>query len=192
MRQLYSLIIGMLLLCSCALTHQDLILRPDVNVAKSDIGKGRAVKFKTVDERNSSVVGSRGVKGFASADIVVTTQDATAVIQTTLVDGLKQKGFSPILQEGSFNYGLRVDIRNLEYGITPGIITGTLRTEAVLKATCTVDGKNLYDQMYRGEETDWILVAQFSESNEKYINSALSKAIQNLLDDPKLQECLAQ
>lgn len=194
MRQLYiySLIIGTQLVSSCEFTHETATLKPEVKATTSDIGKGRVVKFKTVDVRTSSVVGSRGYEGGMSSDIVVYTKDAIAIVQTTLVDGLKQKGFKPNLEEGSAQHGLRVEIRQLEYSLKPAIIVNRLRTEAALKATCTVEGKEAYDKIYRGEEKDSVLFPQFAGENERYINSALSKAIQNLLDDPELQQCLAQ
>jgi len=193
MRQLYSLIIAMVLVSSCALIHQEVTLKPDVNVASTDIGKGRAIKLKTVDERTSAVIGSRGMKGGPAASAEITsTQDVLTVIQTALLDGLKRKGFNPTLEEGTVQHGMRVDLRNLEYGVTPGIFVGTLRTEVALKATCIVNGMQSYDRMYRGEEKDWIFFIQFASANEQYINSALSKAIQSLLDDAKLHGCLVQ
>ena len=193
MRQLYSLIVAMPLVCSCAVIHQEITLKPDVNVASTDIGKGRAVKLKTVDERTSAVIGSRGLKGGpASSAEITSSQDVLAVVQTSLLDGLTRKGFRPTLEEGSLQYGLRVDLRNLEYSLTPGIVMFNLRAEAAIKATCMVNGKESYDRMYRGEEKDRAFFVQFASANEQYISSALSKAIQSLLDDAKLQACLAQ
>jgi len=193
MRQLYSLIIAMTLVCSCAVIRQEVSLKPDVNVASTEIGKGRPIQLKTVDERTSTVIGSRGLKGGAASSAEITSsQDVLAVVQTSLLNGLRRKGFKPALEETSLQNGLRVDIRNLEYSLTPGIVMGNLRAEAALKATCMADGKQSYDRMYRGEETDRVFFVQFASANERYINSALSKAIQGLLDDRKLQECLAQ
>lgn len=193
MRQLYSLIIMMALVSSCAVIHQEVTLNPDVNVASTDIGKGRPIQLKTVDERTSTVIGSRGVKGGAAASAEITnSQGVLAVIQRSLLDGLRRKGFKPALEEGSLQHGLRVDIRNLEYSLTPGIVMANLRAEAALKATCMVNRTQSYDRMYRGEERDRVFFVQFASENERYINSALSKAIQGLLDDRKLQECLAQ
>ena len=193
MKQLYSLIIAIPLVSSCAVIHQELTLKPDVNVASTDIGKGRPVQLKTVDERTSTVIGSRGVKGGAASSAEITSsQNVLAVVQTSLLDGLRRKGFRPALEEGSLQYGLRVDIRNLEYSLTPGIVMANLRAEAALKATCMVNGKQSYDRMYRGEEKDRVFFVQFASANEGYINSALSKAIRGLLDDRNLQECLAQ
>lgn len=192
MKQFYSLIIMIPLVCSCALIDQQVTLKSDANVTPTDIGKGRVVKLKTVDERTSSTIGHRSLGGAGSSAEITTTQDVLVVIQTALLDGLKHKGFSPNLGEGSAQRGLRVEIRNLEYSLTPGIILNYLRTEAVLKATCTVEGKESYDKIYRGEEKDRVFFPQFAGENVKYINSALSKVVQNLFDDSKLQECLAQ
>ncbi|HEY2987284.1 MAG TPA: YajG family lipoprotein [Candidatus Binatia bacterium] len=193
MRKFYPLMVAPLLVCSCAFVHQEVTLKPEVNVAATDIGKGRAIQLKTVDERTSAVIGSRGMKGGAAASAEITsTQDVLAVVQTALLDGLKRKGYRPTVEEGSVQHGLRVDIRNLEYGVTPGIFTGTLRTEVALKAGCIVNGTQSYDRMYRGEDKDSVFFVQFASANERYLNSALSKAIESLLDDPKLQACLAQ
>jgi uncharacterized lipoprotein YajG len=122
---------------------------------------------------------------------ITSTQDVLTVLQTALLEGLQRKGYKPSPEEGVVQNGLRVELRNLEYGVTPGIITGTLRAEVALKAICIVKSTPSYERMYRGEEKDSVFFVQFASDNEKYINSALAKAIENLLDDSKLQACLS-
>ena len=92
MRQLCSLIITMALVCSCAVIHQEVTLKPEAHVASTDIGKGRAIQLKTVDERTSTVIDSRGLKGGAASSAEITSsQDVLAVVQTSLLDGLRRE-----------------------------------------------------------------------------------------------------
>ena len=174
----------------------DITLKPEINVASTDIGKGRAVRLKTVDERASPVIGKHhDTKAFLNFGgyAIYTSKGAREVVETALLDGFKRKGFKPSLEEGSAEYGLRVDIQRLDYSYTQfaGFFTNTLRTAADLKGTCIVNGKDSYDRVYWVEETDsGFMTAPISI--RKDLENVLSKAIQSLLDDPKLQECLAQ
>ena len=87
------LIIGMLFVSSCMSITWDITLKPEINVASTDIGKGRAVRLKTVDERASPVMGKHhdplalSFGGYA----IYTSKGAREVVETALLDGLDRK-----------------------------------------------------------------------------------------------------
>ena len=183
-------LIGLSLLCeACALTPQTVQLKPDIQLKVGDVAKGREITVVTVDERTRSVIGNRTV-GAMGANIT-TEEDVAAIIHTSIVDGLRKKGFAI---KTSLNPAdpreLRAEVRNIEYTVTPGIFSGTLRTEAAIKAVCNINKNREYEHLYRAEVSDWILVVQFAEANEKRINESLSKVIQTMLDDDQLITCL--
>jgi uncharacterized lipoprotein len=178
------------LLASCAFTPQQVTLNPQVQVSPGGFGQGRSVPFTAVDERPSSAIGSRGVGGFGAE--ITSNQDVAAIIHGALSDGLRRQGFSPVPATGSDARALRVEIRNLEYKVTPGIFVGTLRTEAVLKGICMMGSGRPYERLYRGQHEESVFVVQFAGQNEEYINRSVSQAVNSLLQDSDLMKCLAR
>ncbi len=145
----------------------------------------------TADERLSSAIGSRGLgPGGMSAEIT-TSDDIAKIVNDQVSSAMTQRGFTvkPGPQRGLPE--LRIEVRNLAYQVTPGIITGHLRAEAVLKGACTVSGERRYEHLYRGESTEEVLVVQFAESNSKHLNTALSAALNGIVTDQQLATCLA-
>ena len=83
-------------------------------------------------------------------------------------------------------------MRNLEYTVTQGIVTGTLRTEAALKGICNTTVNRKYEHLYRGTDEEQIFFYQFAKENAAHINNSLTKVIALLLDDKDLISCLAE
>ena len=173
----------------CAFTPQAVVLRPDMQVAASSVGQGRSVLVTVVDERPRSTLGTRGVRG-VGAEITV-EGDVLSVVRAAVSGGLQRQGFTPTQQAPADGRELRVEVRNLEYGLTQGFFSGTLRTECGLKAVCILGNSRPFEQLYRGEVQEGVAFVQGAEANEKYINTALSRALNALLEDPKLSSCPA-
>ena len=100
------------------------------------------------------------------------------------------RGF-PTESSTADNRELRVEIRSLEYQVTQGFWSGTLRTDCALKATCVVGSARPYEHLYRAEYEESIAFVKGDEENKKYINDIVSKALNQLLSDEKLIKCLA-
>lgn len=175
---------------ACVWTPQAVILKPEIQPIHGSIGQGRTVLLTVVDERPRTTLGTRAVKGMG-AELTV-QGDLTSVVRTALADGLQLQGFVITSDKPADGRELRVEIRNLDYGVTMGFWAGSLRTECGLKAICLINSKRHYEHLYRGEHQESVQVVQSAEANEKYLNIALSKAINLLLQDPQLSHCLAQ
>lgn len=184
------LIVSVLLSSGCAYTSQAVTLKPEIQPPSVSIGQGKPVLLTVVDERPRSTLGTRGVRG-VGAEITV-AGDLTGTVRNSLADGFQHQGFKPTSDKPTDGRELRVEIRNLDYRVTQGFWSGTLNTECGLKATCIIGSARPYEQLYRGEFEESIQFAQTAEANEKYINSAVSRAINLLLQDSRLSRCLAQ
>lgn len=182
----------LMLFPACALTPQKVDLRPNVQAYSGGTisGGDRRVTMTIVDERPSSRVGTRGISGMGAE--ITTTQDVPSVIQTAVREGLQRQGFSLITDKTADGRELRIELRTLEYAVTPGIVMGTLRASSAMKGICILGNSRPYEKLYRGEHEESILVVQFASQNERYINDALSQAIQSLVQDHELIRCLAQ
>ena len=62
---------------------------------------------------------------------------------------------------------------------------------SALKAIGSGNGKS-YEHLYRTDREERIQIAPTAETNEKWINDALSKTIQEMLDDNALLGVLSQ
>jgi uncharacterized lipoprotein len=175
---------------SCAFTPQAVALKPEIQTTLDSVGQGRTVLLTVVDERPRTTLGTRSVKGMG-AELTV-QGDLTNIVRTAVTEGLQRQGFVVTSDKAADGRELRVEIRNLDYGITSGFFAGSLRTECGLKAICIIGAKRPYEKLYRGEHQESVQVVQSAEANERYLNDALSQAINALLQDPRLSEALAK
>jgi uncharacterized lipoprotein YajG len=175
---------------ACAYTPQAVVVKPEIQPALGSTVQGRIVYFTVVDERPRQTLGTRNVKGIG-AELTV-AGDLTNTVRTAVTDGLQRQGFVITSHRATEGHELRVEIRNLDYNVTQGFWAGTLRTECGLKVICIVGSARPYERLYRGEHMEKVQFIQGNQANERYINSAISRAINLLLQDSELIHCLAQ
>lgn len=184
------LAIALLASAGCAFNPQTANIKPAVNVLSSNDGKGVTVAIRVVDERPSKSLGRRGTAYGAAAEITA-AQDIAAVIQSEITAGLKQKGFNPVDESATADARLAIEVRLLEYSTSTGFWTGGVNIKSTLKGVATKGGKT-YEKMYRTDKEERVMVVPTAETNEKWINGALSEVLTQLLDDNGLVMFLAQ
>jgi hypothetical protein len=164
---------------------------PQVSVQPANLGGGSSVYVHAVDERQSDVLGNRAA-GAVGAKISVSSAEIVAVVDQSLVTGLRDLGFAPSPQPVKGVPELRVEIRVLEYKVSMGFWAGSLDIDAAMKAICIRGNDRGHEQLHRGHYEDAVLVVQSASNNDEYINKALSGAINEILHDRPLMECLAR
>ncbi len=184
------LIAALLASAGCAFTPQQANIAPTVTVMSSSEGKGVAVAVRVTDERPSKSLGRRGTAVGAAAEITA-AQDVAAVVQKEIIDGLKKKGFVAVEDSGASSTKLSVEVRLLEYSTSQGFWTGGVNIKGALKAVASKNGKT-YEKMYRTDKEERVVVVPTAETNEKWINGALSEVLRQLLDDNGLTMFLTQ
>lgn len=191
-RSLVWSVLTVAFLPACALTPQKVDLHPTVQAYSGGpvSGGDRRVIITVVDERPSTKVGTRTLSGMGAE--ITTAQDVPSIVQNAVREGLQRQGFSLTTDKTPDGRELHIELRALEYAVTPGIVMATLRTGAAMKGICIVGNARPYEKLYRGEHEESVLVVQFASANEQYINDALSQAIQSLVQDQELIRCLAQ
>jgi uncharacterized lipoprotein YajG len=138
-------------------------------------------------KRPRDVIGYRGVGRFGAA--ITGKQDLSSVIRSTLHENLTRMGFASTVAL-STGTQLRVEIRSLEHSVIPGLFAGNVEADAALKANCLINKAPEYEKLYRGSFREQVVVIQFAENNQRHINTALSEAVQSMLDDQELLSCL--
>lgn len=177
------------LLSGCAFTPQAVVIQPKVEGPSSNIGQNRDLPLTVVDERPRQTIGTRGARGIG-ADMTI-EGNLSNIVRSALAEGLALQKFKAVTAGGSSASELRVEIRNLEYGVIVGFWAGTLKVDVGLKAICSRAGSRPYEMLHRGEHTESVQVVQSPEANNAYVSSAVSQAVNSLLKDEQLMKCLA-
>lgn len=178
-----------LLLSGCVFHQQTAKLAPSVSVTESNTGNGKTVFVSVADERPDQSIGKRGVGG-AGADIMP-AENVEDVVRGAVVEGLMKKGFKVANTQTSSDSKLVVEVRFLQYALLTGVWTLGCDVKVALKATATNKSQS-YDHFYRTTREERVPIAPTSATNEKWINEAISKTIQDLVNDAELLSVLAR
>lgn len=179
-----------LLLSACAFNSQTARLAPTVDVQSSNEGRGVAVAVRVVDERASKSLGHRGTAYGAAAEITA-AQDVAVVVHDQLVTGLQKKGFQVVDYAADASPRLTVEVRNLEYSTSQGFWTGGVKIQSALKVQAA-RGTTSYEQMYRSDKEERVVVVPTASTNEQWINTSLSDVLNQLFEDIGLFKFLAE
>lgn len=186
---LVALVLASALVSGCTFTHQAVKIQPQVDVAASELGAGRVVRVNVVDQRPKTTIGTRGARG-VGADMTI-DGDLRDIFRTAIEAGLARQGFT-LTQDPSAERELRVEVRNLDYDVIVGFWAGTLKVDCSLNAVCRDGDLRPYEEMHRGQFTESVQVVQGAEANNKYVSDAVSSAVNSLLADQQLLQCLAE
>ncbi len=189
MRAIYAaaVTVGVVLSSGCAFQKQAIRLQPSINVANSSVGAGKLTMVTVSDERPRATLGTRGVGGIGEQ--LTLDGDLVATIKAAVTEGLQRQGFAT---DGPLENQLRVEIRNLDYGVNSGFWAGKLNIEFLLKGVCVKGNSRPYEQMYRGEFRKNVQVVQGADSNTEFVNQVVSQSVNALLNDATMTKCLAQ
>lgn len=178
-----------LLLGACAFNPQKVNLQPVLTASGSDVGKGRLISLKVVDERPKYVLGHRGGAYGAAAEIT-TDQDVSEIIRSKVSEGLRAHGFEVAAAGANAPLSMKVEIRLIEYSTSTGMWTGGVHTKAALKVVCKNASRD-YENLYRQENEDRIMVVPTAEKNEESINKVISETLDKNFQDQELMKFLA-
>jgi uncharacterized lipoprotein YajG len=174
----------------CAFAKQQPIeVKPELMPAQNHVGAGKPVLIEVADERPSKNLGTRGVRGVGSN--LTVTEDFATTLRGAVSQGLKDRGFAPATGMPTDGRSLKIEIRDLHYELDMGFWAGSLDASCALKAICQVGQSRPLEKMFRGDHHESVQVVQGEEANKRYVNDAVSKAINELLGDPELNQCLA-
>ena len=180
----------LVVLSGCAFSPQaPVVVKPELAAHQGSVGAGKTVYVSVVDERPSKVLGTRGVRGVGAE--LTAADNFVDSVRDSVSQGLRDEGFTIAAEVPPDGRALKVEVRDLEYNVIMGFWSGTLRAQCALNAICQVGQTRPYDKLFRGEHEESVQVVQGTDANVRYINDAVSKAVNQLVDDPELSQCLA-
>ena len=185
----FCILVILCLTSACAFNAQTINLSPMMSLSSSDLGKGKEVLVSVVDERPKQIIGHRGTAYGAAAEIT-SNQDVPGVIREKVSAGLSSKGFRVVSGAGQAPTSMKVEIRLIEYTTSTGFWTGGIHTRAAFKGICK-NGRQEYENIYRQENEERVVVVPTAETNEEWINRAVGQALEKIFRDDQLLGCLA-
>jgi len=131
----------------------------------------------------------KGVEPIVGAELTL-EGDLVSTVRTAVEEGLRRHQFVPVATDAD-GRELRIEIRNLDYGINVGFWAGKLKVDCSLKGICQRGDARPYEKLHRSEFQESIQVVQGQQANNHYVSSAVSEALNALLNDRELMQCLA-
>jgi len=177
-------------LAGCAYIDQNLRVTPQVAIEQENIGNGKQVALRVVDDRDQQLIGKRGVQYFPGGKIS-TNQDLAEVLKNAFIIGLRRKGFEPVGENDS-NLLIKAELRSLSYETSMGFFTGGNIGTAVLKVIASQPSGKTYEKTYRSEKEIRTAFIGSQETNAKVVNDALADALNKVFEDRELLVFLAQ
>jgi len=182
------LVSSILVAAGCAWTGQELDLKPNVTVKEASLGNGRTISVEVDDERPRKALGNKVPEGGGEIN---SKREPKEIVEEALLLGLTRLGFKPIINQNINGNKLKAELRSIDYRTAVGFWASTLTVDVALKGICIVDGRHKYEKVQRGHHQESIQVVQSEENNKEYIEDAMSQAINNVLSDDGLIQCLA-
>lgn len=185
---LIALVLSGAVLSGCAFNPQQASLNPTLNISESQVGSNTKVAVKVIDERADKSLGRRGT-AYGDAAEITAKQDLTTVVKEEIEKGLAKQGFIIGETEGADSL-LTVEIRALEYSTSQGFWTGGVHIKGAFKGRAKNADSDM-EKMYRYEKEERVVVVPTAETNEKWINEALTETLSKLITDGELLSFLS-
>lgn len=112
------------------------------------------------------------------------------VVTRELKKGDQSKGFTISDSHDADNL-LTVEIRGLADSTSTGFFTGGVHIKGAFKGLAKSAGTKM-QKMYRYEKEERVIIVPTAETNEEWINQALTETLTKLLDDPEMLAFLSK
>jgi uncharacterized lipoprotein YajG len=183
-------------LAACGYKVQTVEFQPQVTTPASNAGAGRTLSLSVVDDRPDITIGYRQGSLGRTAGAIRTDQDLPEVVRAAIADGLSRMQFRVVPLGQPADASLKVELRQLEYQSSSGVLTEGAHARSALKATAVrrpgaAGTAYLYERLYRAESEMQSVLPPTASDNRALLNAILSTTIQQLLDDPELIGFLA-
>lgn len=178
-------ILALSTLCSgCVYGPQQVRVAPELNLTNVVDGAGKTVRLLVVDERTSKNLGQTE----EGADFTLQGK-LPNVVESAIRTALEKQGFNSSRNERKGAANLHVGIRRLEYNVKPGYLFRSVHAESEINAVCKSASGGEFIRPYTGLLEKSVFFIGWG-TNGDYVSTAVSEAINKLLNDKELAACL--
>jgi uncharacterized lipoprotein len=178
----------LLLLGGCALSPQEVTLKPDPSVPAANLGKNAPVRVTVVDDREDEAFGTRGGV-YKDTALIRPANDITAEIREIVRNGLQKQGFNAYNPPAEAT-NLSIHIDTLSYVPESGAVVNQVTTRAVLKAVARRPDVT-HRGTFRSKVTHDVPFTPDARRNETMLTDVLARSLERMLADAKLLAFLA-
>lgn len=178
------------LLASCALTPQQLHLVPSVSVRTEPVADGTPVTVTVEDSRTSQKLGEVGDPNTQMVEVSL-EEDFKPRLLEEVSKALAALGFKVVSGDQEAERNLQIDVRRIELSSVkqPFVFDTELRAELGALAT---NGGDTYDRLYYVRTRKETAGPPYLKDSNALVNTAVSQALEDMLNDERLLEMLAR
>jgi uncharacterized lipoprotein len=181
------------LLASCALSPQQITIKPEISVPVASYGKGRDVHVRVEDRRPGTVIGTRGGV-YGDTSTIEIGNDYKMEIAFAAANSLTRWGFksqvnAPASNEKSEAAEFVLIINKLDYVPDSNPAVGKIRITAAVSVEISKGLRNYHGNYEASGEMGYVTVPSETRNNEQ-INMVLNLALQKMFDDQSLVKFL--
>lgn len=173
-----------LALFGCATTPQTIAIVPTVAVTESNVGRGIPLIINVRDQRPTRHFGTLGDTQVQLRN----EQRLDAVIDQVLTQALDKQGFAKATS-GDLNK-LEVVLETLGYKAESATLTDTINIVAQVSVTASHNGDTL-KKTYTHTMEEQVVLNPDLETNQAWLNRALSQTLNQMANDQRLLAFLA-
>jgi uncharacterized lipoprotein len=186
----FLLVVSSWLIVSCALSPQQVTIKPDMTVGAATYGNGRAISVQAEDLRGNPVIGTRGGV-YGKTSTIEIGNDVKSEIASAVAKGLGNWGFKPQVDGSDQPLTMVVALSSLTYTLDNNPAIGKARVAVTMTVEVT-QGNRSYHGNYGANNEVGYVTPPLEERNNTQINEAISIALQKVFEDEGLIRFLQQ
>ncbi len=186
MKKILSVIALAILLPSCHhMFSQDVKINPVLNQLSTN-NSSKSYSLNVTDKReNKGAIGSRWQ--IFGGDIYV-SRNLTTIVEDKFNNSLIKSGF----RKGN-DSKIEIKISNLEYGTRMNLFSVGYNCSFAINVKVMDKNNNLkFSEIFSKKEEKISVILPFASTNEEFINSVISRVLNNVLADEKFIEALSK
>jgi len=178
-----------LLQVACALSPQQITIKPEITVPVSSYGNGQEISVRVEDQRSSTVIGMRGGV-YGDSNTIEIGNDHKTEIAFAVSNSLSRWGFKSQVSAGDADSSkdaaqFLLMINKLTYTPDSNPAVGKVNITAVVSVEIKQHGRVYHGDYEASGEMGYVTVPS-EERNNAQINTVFNLALQKIFDDQAL------
>lgn len=175
-------------LAACALSPHTVDINPTLRASPAVEGNGRSIALAVRDARTQPAFGTRGGV-YDKTSYIRPAGDVAGPVRAALAARLAEAGFVVQPPGAEAETTMEVILRDIGYVASGSPAVRKVETRAVVEVTVT-RGDRSYSGESKVSESKEVLKAPSPMENERLINTAISQALDRMLQHPELNAFL--
>jgi uncharacterized lipoprotein len=183
------LISAVLVQISCALSPQQITIKPDLEVPVAAYGGGQEINVHVEDRRPNPVIGTRGGV-YGDTSTIEIGNDYKTEMAYAIANAFTRWNFRPHVNGNAATDVIQFTLVLTELNYVPdSTVAGKVKTKAAVTVEVKYGGRTYHGDYSANGELAYVTVPTMRKNNEE-INKILNLALQKMFDDQSLVKFL--